>query len=298
VNGLGGAGLTPSTGGDLAGLLSAATVGRLQNRPVSPGTPADGQVLTWNQTAGQWQPQTSVGAGSVGAQFSTLGVAYVNSTTLNLAVGCTPGAPCNVRFGNTVYSVSASATAVLQAGVGAAYIYVTSTGALTVGSNLSIACSGCVTAANITNFPPNTVPLYIWNAVPSGWDPAGSTDYRAYLSTKVLAPGLGLTVTDSGVQSTIAVDASTVPGYLTGTATLNFGTVSPASCSSELTIVVTGGNVGDSVAPGWPGLLPANVIGTMRVRSGDTVGVKLCNPTGTATVIPSDVFRATIVRSL
>jgi hypothetical protein len=297
VNGLGGSGLAPAAGGDLAGLLSVATVRGLQNRPVSSSIPADGQVLTWNQTAAQWQPQTSSG-GLGGAQFSTLGVSWVNSTTLNLGVGCTLTAPCNVRFGNTVYSVSASSTAVLLSGVGSAYVYITSTGALTVGSNLSIACSGCATAASISGFPPNTIPLYIWNAVPSGWDPTGGTDFRSYLSAKVLAPGLGLTVADSGTQSTIAVDASTVPGYLMGTATLNFGTVSAASCTSELTITVTGGNPGDSVAPGWGTLLPANIIGMMRVSAGDTVGVKLCNPTGTATIIPSDIFRATIVRTL
>lgn len=299
VNGLGGSGLTPAAGGDLSGLLSIATVKRLQNRPVSSSTPTDGQVLTWNQAAGQWQPQTAASGGGSGAsQLSTLSVAYASSTTLNLAVGCAQATPCNVRFGNTVYAISASATAVLQSGVGSAYIYISSTGALTVGSNLSIACSGCVATANIANFPPNTIPLYVWNAVPSGWDPTGGTDYRAYLSTKVLAPGIGLTVTDSGTQSTIAVDASTVPGYLAGTAILSFGTVAAASCSSELTISVIGGNPGDSVAPGWPALLPGNVMGMMRVSSGDTVGVRLCNPTGTPTTVPSASFGATIVRTL
>ncbi|MCU1260487.1 MAG: hypothetical protein JWO80_3372 [Bryobacterales bacterium] len=300
VNGSGGSGLTPSAGGDVAGLLSAAKVQGLQNRPVSPNIPTDGQVLTWSQTAGQWQAQAPAAGsgGSGGGQFNALGVTYANSTTLNLGAGCSASSPCNARFGNIVYSVVSSSTAVVQPGIGRAYIYIASNGVLTVGSNLAVTCSpGCVAVGNITSFPPNVIPLYMWNALASGWDPAGATDLRSSLATKIVAAGLGLIAIDSGIQSTIAVDAAAVPGYLTGTASLSFATVAAASCTNELSIGVPGASPGDSVAPGWPSL-PANLIGMMRVVSNDIVGVKLCNPAGAAAAVPLGIFRATIIRSL
>lgn len=52
-------------GGDLSGNFQAATVTRLQNRPVSATAPADGQALIWDQTSGQWRPG-NVTSGSSG----------------------------------------------------------------------------------------------------------------------------------------------------------------------------------------------------------------------------------------
>ncbi len=54
-----------TTGGDLYGPLSSITVTRLQNKPVAAISPADGQVLTWRQSAGQWQPISPTGGTSV-----------------------------------------------------------------------------------------------------------------------------------------------------------------------------------------------------------------------------------------
>lgn len=62
---------TTSVGGDLSGSQTAATVIRLQGRSVASTAPSNGQVLTWNQTASQWEPQTPSGGGG-GSGFDIL----------------------------------------------------------------------------------------------------------------------------------------------------------------------------------------------------------------------------------
>lgn len=43
--------------GDLAGSYPAPQLVSLRGLPISPVLPADGQVLVWNQSAGQWEPR-------------------------------------------------------------------------------------------------------------------------------------------------------------------------------------------------------------------------------------------------
>jgi len=291
-------------GGDLFGNLSSATVTRIQNESVSPVTPADGQVLTWSDSAGQWQPQTLTGAGtttpaSTSATLSVLGVNYSSPNTLTIGGGCSPAAPCNVRFGNNVIAVTTSSTVTWQSGAGTAFFYVTSAGTVTVGSNLTLTCStGCTTAAGVTAFPVNTIPLYTWSAALNGWDAAGGHDARAYLSSRLISAGTGVFMVESGQQSTIGVDTTLIPTYTNGVASLAFGTLSPASCSADLPVSVPGATLGDSVAPGWPAALPSAVLGTMRVTAANTVAVRLCNLGTASAFIPAGTFRATVVRGL
>lgn len=46
-----------AAGGDLAGSYPDPEVIRLRGMPVSATPPSDGQVLVWNQAAGQWEPR-------------------------------------------------------------------------------------------------------------------------------------------------------------------------------------------------------------------------------------------------
>jgi hypothetical protein len=46
-----------AAGGDLTGAYPAPQVAGLQGQPVSSAPPANGQVLVWDQTAGQWEPR-------------------------------------------------------------------------------------------------------------------------------------------------------------------------------------------------------------------------------------------------
>jgi hypothetical protein len=291
----------PSAGGDLSGTLTAATVKAIQGQPVSSLYPSNGQALVWNSPAGAWQAANVSGSGggaSMANQLGDLAAVRTSSTVLSIGTGCTPASPCNVRFGYQVYSVTNSATASISgSGIGTAYIYLTSSGVLMVGHNLTVTCSaGCTQQTGVTSFPPNVLPIYIWTATNGTWDTTGGRDERAFLSAKTLAGGQGIVVTEAPGQSTLAIDNGVIPTYLMNSATLNFASIATGSCAADQTMTVAGANAGDAVAPGWPAL-PTGVFGIMLVSSTNTVTVRLCNLSGLGVGPPSAIYRATIVRN-
>ena len=179
-------GQLPTAGGDLSGTLTTATVKAIQGQPVASTYPSNGQALIWNSTAGAWQASNLAGSGggaTMAYQLGDLAAVRTSATVLTIAAGCTPAAPCNVRFGYQVYSITNSATATISgSGIGTAYIYINSAGTLIVGNNLSVTCSaGCTQLAGITSFPPNVLPIYIWTATNGTWDTTGGRDQRAFL---------------------------------------------------------------------------------------------------------------------
>jgi hypothetical protein len=295
-------GQLPSASGDLSGTLSAATVTGIQSRAVANTAPSSGQALVWNAAAATWQPTTLSGGGggaSMASQLGDLAVVSTSSTVLTIGANCTAASPCNVRFGYQVFSITNSATATISSnGTGVAYIYLTGSGTLTVGHNLTVACStSCTQQAGITSFPANVIPIYTWTATNGAWNSSGGLDQRAFLSSKALAGGQGIIVTETPGQSTLAVDTGVIPTYLTSSATLSFSSISTNTCSSDQSLTVTGANAGDAVAPAWPSNLPAGVLGVMFVSATNTVTVRLCNLSGTIVTPPSSAFRATIVRN-
>jgi hypothetical protein len=71
VSGTVASGQLPATGGDLSGSLTAATVTKIQNRPVVTTAPSTGQALVWGGT--QWAPQSLVtGVASVFGRTGTI----------------------------------------------------------------------------------------------------------------------------------------------------------------------------------------------------------------------------------
>ncbi len=68
ISGTVGSGQLPGAGGDLSGTLTAATVSKLQNRPMSNSAPSSGQVLTWD--GAQWTPLTMASGGGGGGANS------------------------------------------------------------------------------------------------------------------------------------------------------------------------------------------------------------------------------------
>jgi hypothetical protein len=284
-------------GGDLSGDPRSATVTGLQGRPVSAQAPSSQQALMWNPTAGTWQPQTLPVSG---AQFTSqlLDLAATpnpTGTILTIGGGCSTATPCNVRFGNAVYAVTSPATAGLGSGaVGTAFIYITSDGGINVGSNMSITCSGCNSVAGVLSYPVNTIPIYTWTAVNGVW--TTGIDNRAMLSTKLFQASTGLTVVDTGAQTTLGIDTAVVPTYVTANSSLNFGSISTGTCSAELTFSAPGALAGDNVAPGWPASLPAGVLGRMRITANGVAGVQLCNLSGAAVTVNA-TFQLAVVRS-
>ena len=291
----------PAAGGDLGGTLASATVKAIQGLGVASTLPSNGQVLTWNASASAWQPSTVSGSGggvTMAYQLGDLAAVRTSSTVMSIGLGCTPTAPCNVRFGYQVFSITNGATATVSgSATGTAFVYVNSAGSLVVGHNLTIACSpGCTQQSGITSFPPNTLPIYIWTATAGVWDVTGGRDQRAFLDTKALAGGQGIVVTEAPGQSTLAVDNGVIPTYLMNAATLTFPSIATGACAADQTMTVTGANPGDAVAPGWPSL-PSGVIGAMLVSATNTVTVRLCNLSGLGVTPPAGSYRATIVRN-
>jgi hypothetical protein len=290
------AALAQTVSGDVSGNLSAVLVTGIQGQPVAATPAVDGQVLTWSAASAQWGPSTPSSSSGSGA-VSTLGVSLTSPTVLTIGAGCSAAAPCNVRFGSTVWSIQRPATATIGSGTGMAYVWVDQTGTVTVGHSLSVTCStGCQAQTGITSFPTDVIPIATWTATSGTWDAQGGTDRRSWLSTNVLSAGQGIMVIDAGGTSTVAVDATVVPTYLKGSAILDFPAIPSGACAAEQAISVPGAVPGDGVAPGWPALLPG-LLGTMFVSGTNTVTVRLCNLSGMITDPAIATFSATIIRS-
>jgi hypothetical protein len=186
----------------------------------------------------------------------------------------------------------------LTQGSGTAYIYVDTSGTLTVGHSMTLACSGACAAQNgVSAFPARTIPLFTWNAVNNRWVDAGGTDQRAFLSGTVLMAGTGVQIAEAGARTVVGVDTATVPTYAASSAVLDFGSIAAGACSADLTFAASGARAGDAVAAGWPAGLEAGLTGTMRVSAANTVAVRLCNLSGASVNPAAATYAATIVRS-
>jgi len=232
------------------------------------------------------------------AQLSDFAVTWTSAQTLAIGANCSTATPCNVRIGSTVYSFTLGCTATLTGGTGNAFIYFDSTGTLTIGQNLTLSTSaGCVAQSGVSSFPPGSIPLYTWSALSGAWNTTGGTDYRAMLATKGIETSTGLLAVDSATSTTLSLDTAVVPTYLTATAVLNFPSIPNGACAADLSFTLAGAAVNDAVAPGLPSALEAGLIATMRVSAPGTIGVRLCNLSGSALTPASATYRATIVRS-
>jgi hypothetical protein len=284
-----------TTGGDLSGDVSNATVTRLQSRAVSSATPSDGQALIWSVAANAWQPGAVAGGGGIAGDLS---VVRSSATVLTVGPNCSSTTPCNVRFGNVVYSFTSSCTATISAGSGTAYVYASSGGTLLIGHNATVSGStGCVAQAGVTAFPADSIPLYTWTATSGTWDANGGRDVRGWLSNKGILAGTGIATVEAGGRTTVGVDSAVVPTYITGSAAINFPSIAQGACASEQTFALPGAAVNDAIAPGWPPAFESGLVGIMRVSAANTVAVRVCNLSGAAVDPINATFRAMVVRN-
>ena len=200
---------THTLGGDVTGDVASTTVGKLQGRNVASTAPSDAQALVWSASNNQWQPATVSGSGATMASaLGDLTVRRDSATQLTIGPACSASTPCNIRFGSTTTRITASAVVTLTSGTGTAYIYVTPSGALTVGHNVTLACNAnCTAVSGVTTWPADVIPLWRIDAVSNAWDTGGGLDFRAFLANRVITTGVGLSMT--GDQ--ITVDSASVP---------------------------------------------------------------------------------------
>jgi hypothetical protein len=148
----------------------------------------------------QWSLQGGTGSGSGSSGTPSALSASVSGPNLTIGSSCSPSSPCNVRIGNTVYAFTSPSSANLSGGTGTAYAYVSSSGTLTIGHNLTLTCtSGCTAVSGVTAVPAGSVPLAAWIASGGTW--ATGTDLRSILSVDNYTAGTGLQAT-VGVNST------------------------------------------------------------------------------------------------
>ncbi len=209
--------LWTSLGGDISGQVHTATVTQIQGLPVAAATPATGQILTW--TGSSWAPQNApsgtggtTGSGvTMASQLGDFQVTRTSASTLAIGANCSASTPCNVRFGNLVYTFTSGATLNVSSGTGFAFIYVTNSGTLTAGSSLGLSCTGCIVQSGITGTPPDSVSLFSWSATNGSWDATG-LDQRGFLSYKEVANGAGINLAGDALGHTvISADPNVVP---------------------------------------------------------------------------------------
>lgn len=172
---------------------------------------AAGQNLYACTAQNIWTLQAGSGGGAAVADQLKDFLVTSSGSVLTIGVNCSVTTPCNVGFGNNVYSIAGSATATLTSGTGVAYIYVSSAGALTVGHAMTLTCSsGCTAQSGVTAFPVNSIPLFTWTASGGTWNSNGGLDRRSFLSTKTITTGVGLIGSDVGGQAIVSIDTSLV----------------------------------------------------------------------------------------
>ena len=150
-------------------------------------------------------------AASMASQLGDFAVTRTSATTLAIGANCSTTTPCVARFGSLVYSFGTGAIATISAGSGLALVYVSSTGVLTVGSNITASCnSGCTALGGVTAFPSDAIPLYTWSATAGTWDATGGADQRAFLSSKSVTAGVGITTTEISGKTQLSADTSVI----------------------------------------------------------------------------------------
>jgi len=147
-------------------------------------------------------------------------------------------------------------------------------------------------ALSIPDWPehPNRVPFHgVLTRVDTVSDraPSGAAGHRVLLS-RAVAEG-ALEVANLNVQKWHAKDA------IDFSASLDFASISAQTCA-ELTISASGAAADNPVAPSWPAALEAGLSGIMYVSSGNTVTVRLCNPTTAAIDPASRTFAGRIIK--
>lgn len=185
-------------------LPASCAVGEMffkSNAPAGQNLYACYALNSWSLTASSTQA----------GQLLDLVVSRASDTLLTAGDSCQVSTPCNVRVGNTTYSITSRAEITLQNGTGRALIYISGNGVLTVGHNITLSCdAGCTAVSGVTDFPANSIPIATWTSNSGVWDPTGGMDRRAFQSNRFLVAGTGIITVESAGQTTVSVDQAQI----------------------------------------------------------------------------------------
>jgi hypothetical protein len=131
--------------------------------------------------------------------------------TLTVGTDCSERTPCNVRSKNFVHSFKTPAVIRASGSTsGAVLVYLDSAGNLAAGSEVKLACEGCLYTPAVTQFPPDSIPLFTCTVSAGAFEANGCTDLRAVFSTTGIVSGTGVLITDKPGTAIISIDPTLV----------------------------------------------------------------------------------------
>src|ERR1700679_2104961 len=143
------------------------------------------------------------GGGAGGGSSPNVLTVSAAANIMTIGGNCSAPTPCNVRVGSVVYAFINGMTATISAGAGTAYVYVSSSGVLTVGHSMTVTClGGCVAQSGITGFPQDSYPISVWTASGGTWS-TGGLDARATIGRDLVVSGTGLLSNSTGAATTL-----------------------------------------------------------------------------------------------
>jgi hypothetical protein len=137
--------------------------------------------------------------------------AAIVDRTLTVGTDCSERTPCNVRSGNFVHSFKTPALIRASGSTsGSVLVYLDRAGNLAAGSKVNLACDGCLYIRAMTQFPPDSIPLFTCTVSAGAFQANGCTDLRALFSTTGIVSGTGVLITDKPGSSIISIDPTLV----------------------------------------------------------------------------------------
>jgi len=183
-----------------------------------------GQNVYGCATLNTWSLEGGAGAGLT-SQLLDFALSNTSSTVLTIGANCSASTPCNYTD-NNVLALSLTAPCSVTLGgtnsSGTVYVYISQSGALTIGQNsaATLTPSGtCTVATGITSFPDGSMPIGIPTFTNNVWSSVtAAVDRRGFLNGNVMTPGTGIVTMLNGATGvkTVSTDSTVIPQYTTG----------------------------------------------------------------------------------
>jgi hypothetical protein len=135
--------------------------------------------------------------------------------TLKVGTDCSERTPCNARSGNFVRSFKAPAAIRPSSPTsGSVFVYLDGSSNLMAGSKVNLTCQGCAYSPGVTQFPPDSIPLFTCTVVAGAFQPTGCIDLRAIFVTTGIVSGTGVLIAGKPGTETVSIDPTLVSLHL------------------------------------------------------------------------------------